>query len=597
MPQIQELTRGGEFLIKETDPSTIYLSEELDEERLMMRQVVKEFVDTEILPRIEEIDSQEDLTLAPRLLDKAAALGFTAIGTPEEYGGMGMDDFKTSIAGGEEMARAGSFTLTIGVQTSIGIAPILFYGSPEQKAKYLPKMVTCELKSCYCLTEPGAGSDANSGKSKAVLNEAGTHYILNGQKMWITNAGFADMFIVFAKIDDDKNLSAFIVEKAFGGITLGEEEKKMGIKGSSTRQVFFSEVPIPIENLLGERGKGFKIALNVLNTGRFKLGLVGLGVSKMALTYALEYANQRHQFGQAIANFGAIQHKFGEIASRIFALDATLYRTADVIDKTKESMLAEGKSELIAKTSSVAEFAIESAILKVFGSETQSYVVNEGLQVFGGMGFSAEAPMERLYRDARINHIYEGTNEINRMLIVDMLLKRAMKGRINLMQPAQAVAKELTAMPSFDDQPEGPLGAEKQVLLNLKKALLMVTGSAVQKLMMKLEEEQEVLLHLADMIIHIYTFESALLKTEKLILQSSEEAQALKIDLLRIFMHHATDTITRAAKEAIYAHADGDQLGVMLLGVKRFTKVEAVNLKAARRRVAAALIESESWCF
>lgn len=589
------ITPGGAFIIEESAASSIFISEELGEEQRMMQQAGLDFIETEIEPIIDQIDSQEDLSLPPRLMEKAAALGFLSLTVPEAYGGMELD-FKSQMAGTEVMSQAYSFMLTIGVQTSIGIAPILLYGNEAQKAKYLPKMITAELKSCYCLTEPGSGSDANSGKTRASPIEDGKYYLISGQKMWITNAGFADMFIVFAKIGEDAKLSAFIVEKAFGGITLGDEEKKMGIKGSSTRQVFFNEVKVPAENLLGARGQGFKIALNVLNTGRIKLGANCIGVGKKAMRFAVTYANERHQFGQAIANFGAIKHKIAEMAMRIYAIDAAIFRTAHNIDLTYERLCAEGMDKTKAKSKGVEEYAIECALLKVFGSEAQSYIVDQGLQIFGGMGFSEEAPMARLYRDTRINRIFEGTNEINRMLTVDMLLKKAMSGKINMMQPAMAVAQELAA-PVEEVIPQGPLGAEKAVLGKLKKAFLAVIGAAVQQLMQKLESEQEILMNAADMLMYLYIFESALLKTEKLIQLRGEEACASQIDMLRILMHESVEGISRAGKEAVYAFAEGDAARLLLSGLSRFTQVEPFNLKAARRRVADQVIAANGWCF
>lgn len=589
------ITPGGAFIIQESSASSIFISEELGEEQRMMQQAGLDFIEAEIEPIIDQIDSQEDLSLPPRLMEKAAALGFLSLTVPEAYGGMELD-FKSQMAGTEVMSQAYSFMLTIGVQTSIGIAPILLYGNEKQKAKYLPKMITAELKSCYCLTEPGSGSDANSGKTRATPIEEGKYYLINGQKMWITNAGFADMFIVFAKIGEDAKLSAFIVEKAFGGITLGDEEKKMGIKGSSTRQVFFNDVKVPAENLLGARGQGFKIALNVLNTGRIKLGANCIGVGKKAMRFAVKYANERQQFGQAITNFGAIKHKIAEMAMRVYAIDSAIFRTAHNIDLTYERLCAEGMDKTKAKSKSVEEYAIECALLKVFGSEAQSYIVDQGLQIFGGMGFSEEAPMARLYRDTRINRIFEGTNEINRMLTVDMLLKKAMSGKINMMQPAMAVAKEL-AKPVAEAIPEGPLGAEKAVLGKLKKAFLAVTGAAVQQLMQRLESEQEILMNAADMLMYLYILESTLLKTEKLIQLRGEEACASQVDMLRIMMHESVEGISRAGKEAVYAFAEGDSARLLLDGLSRFTQVEPFNLKAARRRVADEVIAANGWCF
>ncbi|MGB0525903.1 MAG: acyl-CoA dehydrogenase family protein [Flammeovirgaceae bacterium] len=588
--------KGGEFLIKDSQAADVFITKDFTENDHMMRQSAIDFVEQEVLPRIEEIDAAKDLSIVNELLNKCAELGFLGIGVPESYGGFDIS-FASTLFVGEEMGKAESFALSIGVQTSIGIAPILFAGSEAQKAKYLPKLVTAELKTCYCLTEPTSGSDANSARTQAVLSEDGTHYVLNGQKMWITNAGIADLFIVFAKIEDDANLTAFIVEKDFGGITLGAEERKLGIKGSSTRQVFFEEVKVPVENLLGERNKGFKLALNVLNTGRIKLGTSALGCSKAAFDLAVNYANQRKQFGQSISSFGAIQHKLGEMAARMYALEAACYRTGHLIDLVHDEMVESGMDIEEAKYKSVEEFAIECAMLKILGSETQDFVVDEGVQIYGGMGFSEEAPMARLYRNSRINRIFEGTNEINRMLTIDMMMKKAMRGKLDLMQPAKAVAKELTSIPSFGATDQGLFAEEQKVLQNLKKVGLMVAGRAAQKLMMKLAEEQEILMNLADILIEIYAFESALLRTIRRVEDSNEVENALQIELTRIYMHRAVERIQHAAKEVICGFAEGDELKMMLMGLKRFTKVEPYNLKEARRKVASKVIEKNKFCF
>lgn len=590
------ITKGGEFLIKDTEAHTIFIPEEFSEEQLMMRQTAYDFIKTEIEPRIDLIDSQKDLTIVPKLVEKTGELGFLAVGVPEEYDGIEMD-FTTALSNVEVMAGSYSFSLAIGVQTSIGIAPILLYGNEEQKAKYLPKLVTGEWKTCYCLTEPGSGSDANSGKTRAVLNEEGTHYIINGQKMWITSGGFANIFIVFAKIDDDKNLSAFIVEEEFGGVTRGAEEKKMGIKGSSTCQLFFNNVKVPVENMLGDRQQGFKIAVNVLNTGRIKLGASAIGVGKKTIGFATNYANERIQFGKPISSFGAIKHKIGNMAAKTYGIESAIFRTGKDIDRTYDELLADGMEKIKAKSKCVEEYAIECALLKVYGSEAQDYITDEGVQIYGGMGFSAETPVERLYRDARITRIFEGTNEINRMLIVDMLLKKAMKGKLDLMTPAMAVQKELMAIPSFGGGSDDYFAEEKKALANFKKAALIVAGAGVQKLTTKLKHEQEVLMNVADMITQIYIFESALLRTEKLRSIKGEAAIASQIDMTRILMYEAANVMNNAGKEAIYAFAEGDEQRMLLLGVKRFTKLQPFNLKSARRRVADVIIEANKYVF
>jgi len=501
-------------------------------------------------------------------------------------------DFLTSIAFAEKAFASHSFALTLGVQTSIGIAPIYLYANAEQKARYLPKMVTGELKGCYCLTEPGSGSDANSCRTQAKLNKEKTHYMLNGQKMWITNSGFADLFTVFAKIDDDKDLSAFIVEKNFGGISLGEEEQKMGIKGSSTRQVFFNDVPVPVENLLGERGQGFKIALNVLNTGRIKMGAAVVGSAKKAMQYVTQYAIERKQFGQSIASFGAIQHKMGQCMAKLYATESLLYRTAHNIDLAYHQMVEAGKDPLESKWRSIAEFAIECAITKVYSTEAADFMVDEGVQIHGGMGFSAETKIEMAYRDTRINRIYEGTNEINRLLMVDMLFKKAMRGKIDVLTAAKNVQKELTSIPSYRSNGSTTfLHEEKQAIQNFKKTILMTAGAAAQKLMKDLKDEQEILMHIADMLMQTYAFESAVLRTEKLANLNEGKPKAGTEAILKILMHEANNMINNAAKEVTYAFAEGDELRAMEMGIKRFTKLAPCNLKNARRAVAQIAID------
>ena len=491
-----------------------------------------------------------------------------------------------------------SFAVAISAHTGIGTLPILYYGTEEQKQKYILKLATGELKAAYCLTEPDAGSDANSGKTKAVLTEDGKHYLITGQKMWITNGGFADVMIVFAKIEDDKNLTAFIVERDFGGITMNEEEKKMGIKGSSTRQIFFNDTKVPVENMLSERGNGFKIAVNILNVGRIKLGAAALGGSKEAITQATQYSIERKQFGKSLNEFGAIKHKIAEMAAKVYASESGHYRAGQNIDDAYAAYISEGLTPAQARLKSLEQFAIECAICKVHGSEVLDFVVDEAVQIGGGMGYSADGPFERGYRDARINRIFEGTNEINRMLTIDMMLKRAMKGELDILGPAQEVAKELTSIPSFSTDGDDELfGREKKVLQNLKKAGLMVAGGAVQKLMEKLSDEQEILMNLADMLIEGYMAESVLLRAEKLVGIRGEEACQVEIDMARVFLYHAVETAINAGREAIYAFAEGDEQRLMLMGLKRFTKVEPYNLKEARRRIADYVISKKEYPF
>ena len=589
--------KGGEFLIKETAANQIFIPEEFNEEQLMIADTCRDFLRTEIHPRLNEIDNAKSPELISSLMDKAGELGLLGTAVPEEYGGFGMS-FNTSMLVAEALGSGHSFSVAQSAHTGIGTLPILYYGNEEQKTKYLPKLATGEWKAAYCLTEPDSGSDANSGKTKAVLSEDGKNYIINGQKMWITNGGFADIYIVFAKIGDDKNLTAFIVEKTFGGITMNEPEHKMGIKGSDTRQIFFNDCVVPVENMLSARENGFKIAVNILNIGRIKLGIAVVGGSKGSLSHAINYANERKQFGISIGRFGAIKHKLGEMATKIFVSETACYRAGQNIDDAIDALKAQGMNDADAKLKALEQFAIECAILKVHGSEVLDYVVDESVQVYGGMGYSADAPMDRAYRDSRINRIFEGTNEINRLLVVDMLLKRAMKGELDLMGPATAVAKEIMSIPDFGGSDDETLFAkEKKVLQNLKKSALMIAGAAVQKFMMKLSHEQEILMNVADMIIEIYAAESALLRVEKLIGIKGETAVALQKDMAMVYLHEAVEKVGVAGRTAITSFAEGDELRVMLMGLKRFTKIEPMNLKDARRRIADAMLAENKYIY
>ncbi|WP_026955976.1 acyl-CoA dehydrogenase family protein [Algoriphagus vanfongensis] len=589
--------KGGEFLIRETDAQEIFIPEQFSEEQKMMAQACQDFIDTEITPNIEEIDSMKNPDLVPSIFKKAGELGLLGISVPEEYGGMGMS-FNTSMLIADIIGAAGSFSTTYGAHTGIGTLPILYYGTEAQKQKYLPKLATGEWAACYCLTEPDAGSDANSGKTKADLTEDGKHYLINGQKMWISNAGFADLFIVFAKIEDDKNLTAFIVEKSFGGITMNEEEKKMGIKGSSTRQVFFNDCKVPVENMLSERGNGFKIAVNILNIGRVKLGAGVLGGVRTVTSHAIQYSTERKQFGVSINSFGAIKHKLAEMATKSFVAESLCYRAGQDIEDKMSSLAAEGMSDAEAKLKALEQFAIEAALAKVHCSEVLDYVVDEGVQVYGGMGYSADAPMERAYRDARISRIYEGTNEINRMLMVGMVLKRAMKGEINLFEPAMAVSNELTSVPSFETIDTSELfAAEKEVLKKLKKVFLMVGGKAAMALQDRIEDEQEIMMNLADIMIEIYAAESAILRSEKLVSLKGEEACKHQISMSQIYLFEAVEKINSAAKEAIASFTKGDEQKVMLMGLKRFTKIDLVNTKVLRREIADYMIAQGKYPF
>lgn len=586
--------KGGEFVIRETPYTAVFIPEEFDEEAKMIRQTCLDFLDTEVLNKLDRIDAQEE-GLMPSLMDKAGELGMLGVSIPEEYGGFGKN-FNTSMLVADAVGGGFSFAVALSAHTGIGTLPILYYGNDAQKAKYIPKLATGEWKASYCLTEPNAGSDANSGRTSAKLNAEGTHYLINGQKMWITNGGFADIFIVFAKIDDDKNLTAFIVEKDFGGITMNPEEHKLGIKGSSTRQIFFNDCPVPVENMLSDRENGFKIAVNILNIGRIKLGAATIGSARMVINHAVQYANERIQFNLPISKFGAIRYKLAEMATRLFAVESASYRAGQNIDDAYDALIAGGMDEAKAKLKSVEQFAIECAIIKVWCSEMLDYVVDEGVQIYGGMGYSADAPMERAYRDSRINRIFEGTNEVNRLLVVDMLLKRAMKGELDLMGPAQAVAGELLAIPDFGEEDDAPFAAEKKIVANLKKAGLLIAGAAVQKLMMSLSKEEEILMNIADIIGYVYITESVLLRAEKLVHTGSEKAE-YATDMAKIYLYGAIDKINVAGKEALYSFGEGDELNMMLVGLRRFTKAQPFNVKDARQRIAKRLIDENKYCF
>lgn len=587
--------KGGEFVIKETSYDDIFIPEEFDEEQLMIQKTCEDFIAAEVFPNLDRIDNQEE-GLMVELLNKAGELGILGVSIPEQYGGFGKN-FNTSMLVTDAVGSGHSFAVALSAHTGIGTLPILYYGNDSQKDKYISKLASGEYKAAYCLTEPNAGSDANSGTTVAKLNAEGTHYHITGQKMWITNGGFADIFIVFAKIEDDKNLSAFIVERNFGGITMNPEEHKMGIKGSSTRQVFFNDCPVPVENLLSERGNGFKIAVNILNIGRIKLGAAAIGSSRKVIDQAVNYSNERVQFNLQISKFGAIRHKLAEMAIRNFAVESAAYRAGQNIDDTFESMVAGGMDTAQAKLKSTEQFAIECAILKVWGSEMLDFIVDEGVQVYGGMGFSADAPMERAYRDSRINRIFEGTNEVNRLLIVDMLLKRAMKGELDLMGPAQAVAGELMSIPEFGEEDTALFAYEKKLLANLKKVGLLIAGAAVQKLMMTLSKEQEILMNIADIIGYVYVAESTLLRVEKLVEMKGEEAVKGQIDIARVYLNDAVDQVYLAGKNALYSFGEGDELKMMLVGLRRFTKAEPFNNKEARQRIAKQLIEANKYCY
>lgn len=589
MSEKNQAIRGGEFLIRETLAADIFIPEEWTEEQLMMKQMTLDFVEQRIIPNLERIEVQEE-GLVPSLMEEAGALGLIGSSVPEEYGGLGLD-FKTTMLITEAIGGAHSFSVSFSAHTGIGTLPILYYGNEAQKKQWIPGLASGQLKGCYCLTEPSAGSDANSGKTKAKLSEDGKHYIINGQKMWITNGGFADVMIVFAKIDDDENLTAFIIDGHAEGISKNPEEKKMGIKGSSTRQIFFNDVHVPVENLLYKREKGFKIAVNILNIGRIKLGGAVLGASKDALSHTIKYANEREQFGRPISKYGAIRYKLAEAAIRIYSGEAANYRATQNIDDAIAALKAGGMEHGEATLKGIADFAPECAMIKVLASEVLDYAVDEAVQVFGGMGYSAETRAELAYRDARINRIFEGTNEINRMLTVDMLLKKAMKGELDLTTPAMAIVSELTGIPEMTTPPSDVFEAHLGYVRNVKKAILMVAGAAAQKLMMTLAKEQEILMNIADMTIWAYTVESTVLRVQKLSqMRGGEDAVAIQKAIMRVYTYEASEWIHSAGKEALLGFAEGDELKMMLMGMKRFCKTEDFNTKEARQTIAQHLI-------
>jgi len=595
--KVDNMIRGGQFIVKETKAEDVFTPEDFTDEQKMMRDSVKEFVDREIWPRKEEFE-KKNYDLTKEIMRKAGELGFLGVSVPEEYDGLGMDFVSTMLVCDYISGATGSVATAFGAHTGIGTLPITLYGTEEQKKKYVPKLATGEWFGAYCLTEPGAGSDANSGKTKAVLSEDGSHYKITGQKMWISNAGFCDLFIVFARIENDKNITGFIVEKDLeNGISMGDEEKKLGIHSSSTRQVFFNETIVPAENLLGERNGGFKIAMNSLNVGRIKLAAACLDAQRRVLNAAVEYANVRVQFNTPISKFGAIRSKLAEMATSIYADEAASYRASKNIEDRINLRKENGSSHQEAELKGVEEFAIECSILKVAVSEDIQKCSDEGIQIYGGMGFSADSPMESAWRDARIARIYEGTNEINRMLSVGMLIKKAMKGHVDLLGPAKAVADELTGIPSFETPDYTQLLAEeKAILKRLKKVFLMVAGSAAQKYGEELDQHQQILLASADILIETYMAESAILRVEKNAMRYGEDSQKVQIAMAKLRLYKAVDKINEKAKEGIISFAEGDEQKMMLMGLKRFTKYENYpNIVELRNSIADRIIEDNKY--
>lgn len=586
--------KGGEFLIKETEASNIFTPEDFSEEVLMVKDMVNDFIKNRITPNDEKLEAL-DLELTKKLMKEMGDLGIMGITFPEKYGGSEMD-FVTSLLLSELMGASKSMSLSFGANTGIGMLPLLYFGTEEQKEKYLNDLVAGTICAAYCLTEPGSGSDALAAKTTAVLSEDGQHYILNGQKMWITNAGFADLFTVFAKIDG-KHFTGFLVEKDWEGFSLGAEEKKLGIKGSSTRQVFLENVKVPVNNLLGETGKGHKIAFNILNIGRIKLAAGVFGASKIASTYTIKYAKDRIQFGKSIAEFGAIQYKIAEQAIRIFVNESANYRAAADIRDTKAALLEQGMDMSKALLGAAEEFAIECALMKVHSSECLDYVVDEGLQVFGGMGYSEEAPMAAAYRDARINRIFEGTNEINRMLSMDMLLKRGLKGHIDLLTAVGQATEEWNSNRNTIVEKDGSFAREHNMITSLKKAFLLITGATVQQFQTGLATEQEILMNLSDMMGDIYLVESAVLRIEKNGSDMDPSLADLQRDMVQVFLDDAMERFATNGRNVITSWATGDTAKYLRKILDTYTYYEGVNKKVARRRVAAKLIEAGEYCF
>lgn len=595
--EAKAVLKGGEFIIKDTIPQDTFIPEEINEEQRMIRDMVLDFLHNEITPLKEDIEKQAPNTTTA-LLEKMGELGLLGSHMPAEYGGTALDT-NTNTLICDMIGPAGSFTVSYAAHTGIGMLPILYFGTEAQKEKYLPRLISGELKASYCLTEPGSGSDALAAKTRAVLTADGQHYMLNGQKMWITNAGFADVFIVFAKIDGEK-FTGFIVDKNTEGLTLGAEEAKLGIKGSSTRQVFLENAKVPVENVLGEIGKGHLIAFNVLNIGRFKLGALSLGGAKGSIDNAVKYANERLQFGKPIGSFGAIKYKLAEQAIRVLAADSAQYRVSNLLQEAKAAYEAQGYDFAKATLEAAEDYAIECSILKIAGSEALDYVVDETVQIHGGIGYSEEYSAARAYRDARINRIYEGTNEINRLLMVDQVFKRAMKGELDIVGPAWAVQKELSSMPSME-RPSGAYAEEKQALKDFKKILLMVAGGAAKMQMdgkLNLKDEQEILMNTADIMVDIFNAESLLLRVEKLNdISDKKIAQETYDAILQVFLSDATARISKNATDAISSFAEGDLLKTFLMGLKRFTKYPPVNVKEKRRHIADTMLQHNGYCF
>ncbi|SIS97597.1 acyl-CoA dehydrogenase family protein [Alicyclobacillus vulcanalis] len=586
------IVKGGAFVIEELEPTAIVTPEGFTEEQKMIAETTKNFIESGVVPHHEEIESL-NYELTVKLLRKAADLGLLSAEVPEAYGGLGLDKVSATLIN-EHVSRGGSFGLSFGAHTGIGTLPIVYFGNEEQKKKYLPKLATGEWIGAYCLTEPNSGSDALGARTTATLSEDGKYYILNGTKQYITNAGFADVFVVYAKVDG-QHFSAFIVERTMPGVSFGPEEQKMGIKGSSTRQVILEDVKVPVENLLFEIGKGHQIAFNILNIGRFKLGAGALGGSKIALETSAKYANERKQFGKKLSEFPLIQRKLARMNTQIYALESVVYRTAGLLDAILETVDVTKPDSGVQSAKAIAEYAIECSINKVFGSEVLDFVVDEAVQIHGGAGFIKEYGVEQMYRDARINRIFEGTNEINRMLIPGTMLRRAMKGELPLFQKAQALQAELMQMVPGLTPPEGVLAEEKQLIENMKKVFLMVGGLAAQALQARVNDEQEILANLADIAIQAFAAESAYLRAMQQVASAGESQAALKIAMTRAFVQDAIAKVEQAAKESLAHVSQGDALKMQLSILKRLTRRSEVDVIALDRQIAERVIEAEGY--
>jgi len=591
----KKLITGGEFLVKETDPADVFIPEELDEEQRMIGESCQDFLETEVYPVIDRIDAQEE-GLMRELLTRSGELGLLGITIPEEYEGFGQS-FITTMYASEVLGAGYSYSVAYSCHTGIGTLPILYYGNEEQRERYIPKLATGELVGAYCLTEPGAGSDANSGTSKAVLSEDGKHYILNGAKMWITNGGFADVMTVFAKIDNDRVLSAFIVERDFPGITFNPEEKKMGIKGSSTRQIFFNDCMVPVENMLGKRGEGFRIALNILHMGRIKLGANVIGFAKTTINQSVGYANERKQFNCLISQFGAIKYKLAEQVIRTFATECSVYRASQALDDAIAHYVANGDDKGRNTMEAFNHFSLEAAAMKVFGSESLDYVVDEAVQIHGGMGFSAEMMVDRGYRDSRINRIFEGTNEINRLLLVDNILKKGAKGVLPIMEEAEKAIEEVKNLNGAPVAVEGYFEEKDQYIANFKKVVLMLLKAVSEKFTRSLVTEQEILSNISDCIIQVYAAESVVLRLKKMKPLKGEEEIKFYQDMVDVFVYDAAARISKFASDTTYSFAFGEVRDLLEKGISYFTWVAGVNVKEARRRIADQLIEENKYCF